>query len=188
MSTLKELCAKYKKGDWPDRDSTHSYIDVYEDILAPYRNEAKNILEIGLMSGESLRMWVEYFSGKVCGIDCDIKPIGGMADLTQAIADGLNISIGDAADPKTIKQFFNGVKFDVVIEDASHNITQQLDIYKSVKPYLSKDSIYIIEDVQDLDATRYIFEQIDREKNVTILDLRENKGRYDDVLILITDK
>jgi len=112
--TLHQLYDKYydPKTGWPDKGTTHSYIEVYEEILAPYRKTAKNILEIGLMSGESLRMWDEYFKGEVFGIDCSIKPIDGKADLTKAIEDGLYISIGDASDPVTIERYYKGLKFD----------------------------------------------------------------------------
>jgi hypothetical protein len=95
--TLQEIYLKHKRGDWPDKGSVHSYIEFYEEVLAPYRRKAKNILEIGLMSGESLRMWSEYFTGTVYGIDCDLKPVNGLADLSGAIAEGYNIVIGDAS-------------------------------------------------------------------------------------------
>ena len=51
MKTLLEIYNKFydPKTGWPDRNTTHSYIEVYEEILAPYRKKAKNILEIGLM-------------------------------------------------------------------------------------------------------------------------------------------
>lgn len=185
MQTLKELCAKHKVGGWPDKGDVHSYLDVYEDVLAPYRHTAKNVLEIGLMSGESLRMWTDYFDGTVYGVDITVKPIDGMADLSSAIADGLNVRIGDASNPEDIKKYFKGVKFDVVIEDANHDIEQQLNIYKALRPYMSKGSIYIIEDVQDIDSTRELFEKIDDKKSVEILDRRSIKNRYDDVLVII---
>lgn len=188
MKTLQELYDIYKVGSWPDKGSVHSYIEVYEEILSPYRADAKNVLEIGLMSGESLRMWSEYFFGKVYGMDCDIKPIGGMADLTHTIAAGYNVIIGDAANPFDVAKHFLGMKLDVVIEDANHDFKQQLDIYGNMKPYLSKGGIYIIEDVQDIDKTGQYFERIDSEKEITILDRRHVKGRYDDVLVIIKDK
>jgi cephalosporin hydroxylase len=188
IKTLHELCDKHKIGLWPDKGDVHSYLDVYAEIFAPYREKAKNILEIGLMSGESLRMWSDYFSGKVYGMDCDIKPIGGLADLSECISEGYNVKIGDATNPSIIKEFFEGIKFDVIIEDAGHGIDQQLTIYEVFKPYLSKGSIYVIEDVQDIDASRESLENIDSNKNVVVLDQRSIKNRYDDVLILITDK
>lgn len=188
MKTLREIYNKHKVVDWPDKGSVHSYIDVYEDVLIPYRGTAKNILEIGLMSGESLRMWDEYFSGDVYGVDCDIKPVNGLADLTKAISDGLRISIGNAESPTDISKFFNGIKFQVVIEDAGHHIEQQLKIYETIKPYLDKGSVYIIEDVQDIDSTRHLLENMDSDKDITVLDRRNIKNRYDDVLVIIKDK
>lgn len=186
MKTLNEICAKYKVGGWPDKGDVHSYLEVYSEVLAPYRESAKTVLEIGLMSGESLRMWTEYFSNaKVYGMDIDVKPIGGIADLSSAIADGYPICIGDAADPNTIAKFFTAFRFDVVIEDANHDIDQQLSIYRALRPYMAPSSIYIIEDVQDIDSTRDLFLNIDPGRHVEILDRRAIKGRYDDVLVII---
>ena len=186
MLSLKDICQKYKVGIWPDKDDVHSYLEVYEEILAPYRHTAKSILEIGLMSGESLRMWSEYFDGTVYGIDISVKPIDGMADLSKAIFEGYNIKIGDASNPDDVKKFFNKIKFDVVIEDASHNIEQQLQIYSVLKKYMGKDSIYIIEDVQDIDNTRSLFENMEGIKKIEIIDRRRIKNRYDDVLVIIS--
>lgn len=188
MSSLLELYNKHKVGDWPDKNSTHSYLPVYEEMLSPYRHTAKNILEIGLMSGESLRMFAEYFDGVVFGMDCTVTPFDGLADLTETIKDGYNVVIGDASNPDDVRKHFNTQKFDVIIEDANHNLAQQLEIYKTLKPYLNKGAIYIIEDIQDIDATREVFENIDPEKEVTILDRRQIKGRYDDVLVILKDK
>jgi hypothetical protein len=185
--TLHELYNKYKVGEWPDKGSVHSYIDYYAELFAPVRKSAKNILEIGLMSGESLRMWEDYFSGDVYGIDCTDTPVGGMADLRPMIAEmNHNIFIGDATDPETAKRFFSGIKFDVIIEDAQHTLEQQLAIYSVMKHYMAEGGIYVIEDVQDIDISRGTLQGIDPEKSVEIIDRRNIKGRYDDVLIVIT--
>lgn len=189
MRTLRELYNKHKRGDWPDKGSVHSYIEVYEEILYPYAHDDRNnILEIGLMSGESLRMWVEYFAGTVYGIDCDIKPISGLADLTQAIAEGMNISIGDASSKEVIEKFYKGIEFDVVIEDAGHELYQQLKIYETLRPYVAKGGIYIIEDIQNIDESRKFFDNIDIGRHVEIVDRRNVKNRYDDVIVIIRDK
>lgn len=187
--TLQQLYERHKKGDWPDKGSVHSYIEVYEQLLAPYRTTAKNILEIGLMSGESLRMWTDYFSGTVYGMDCSLTPLNGVADLRPIILEGRhNIVIGDASNPADIEKYLYGIKFDVVIEDANHDLDQQLAIYKNLKPYLSPGSVYIIEDVQNIDATKHYFLTMDLERIVLIRDRRSVKGRYDDVLVIIKDK
>jgi SAM-dependent methyltransferase len=172
-----------------DKGDVHDYISVYEKILAPYRDMAKNVLEIGLFNGASLLMWEKYFSGKVYGIDCSDQPHGGMADLRPLIAEGThNIFIGDAENELEVEAFFKDIKFDVVIEDAGHHVLQQLNIYKIIKPYLNKGSLYIIEDIQNIEETRNIFQRIDFEKEVEVVDRRHVNGRYDDVMVIIKDK
>lgn len=167
-----------------DKGSVHSYLPVYEEILAPYRTRAKNILEIGLFNGASLIMWEKYFSGIVYGVDCDVKPHGGMADLRPLIAAGTyNIFILDAEDPAQLEKHFKDIKFDVVLEDAGHHVEQQLRIYHNLKPYMNRNSLYVIEDVQSIDTTRHLFWPFGE-----IVDRRHILNRYDDVLILIRDK
>lgn len=187
--TLKEIFAKHQRGDWPDKGTVHSYLDIYEVIMEPYRYDSKNVLEIGLMSGESLRSWTEYFpNSNVYGIDCDLKPINGMADLTEAIHEGYKICLGDASNPTDVEKHFKGIKFDVIIEDGPHNIESQLKMYEVFKPYLAKGALYVVEDVQNIESTFHLFKNIDPDKEVSIIDLRHIKGRYDDILVIIKDK
>jgi hypothetical protein len=188
--TLQEIYEDLKsQGFETDKGSVHSYIEVYEEILSPYRETAKHILEIGVFQGNSLRMWSHYFKGTVYGVDCDIKPHGGLADLTGMIETGFyNIEIFDATNPELVKEHFGSIKFDVIVEDASHSIEQQVELYNLYKNYLTDNGIYIIEDIQDLDKDRNVFENLDNSKEITILDRRNIKNRYDDVLVIIKDK
>lgn len=189
METLKQICTKNTVNGWPDKDTVHSYIDVYEEILKPYRGKA-TILEIGLFSGQSLRMWEQYFDeGTVYGIDCSELPCGGLQDLRPMIAEGThNIIIMDGTSKEDIEKNFKGVKFDVIIDDGSHNIEHQLESYKHLKSHIAKGGTYIIEDIQDIEANKELFLNIDPKKNIEILDRRKIKNRYDDVLVIITDK
>lgn len=187
MNTLTEiyysLCAQ---GYCSDKGDIHSYIEVYEKLLEPYRNGS--ILEIGIFKGDSLRMWEQYFN-EAHGIDCSDQPHGGMADLREMIASGEhNIYIGDATSPEDADKFFKGMKFDVIIDDGSHALQHQLESYRVYSKYLKPNGIYIIEDIQDIESEREIFEAIDSDKQVTIIDNRQVKGRYDDILITIKDK
>ena len=111
-----------------DKGSVHSYIEHYERILAPYRETATNVLEIGLFNGASMLMWEKYFTkANIYGIDCIETPHNGLADLRPLIAEGNhNIIIGDATDDKFLKEHFNGKLIDVVIDDGNHNIMSQL--------------------------------------------------------------
>ena len=180
----------YAMGYETDKGSVHSYIPVYEELLAPYKETATKVLEIGLFKGNSLRMWEQYFTNaEVIGIDCDELPHGGLGDLRPIMAEaGHNIFIMDALDEEQVSKAFRNTLFDVVVEDAGHHLEQQIDLYKMYKPYLRKGAIYIIEDIQDIDATREQFENIDPDKKVTIIDNRKVRPRYDDVLVIIQDK
>lgn len=186
MKTLQqiwdELPLKTDKGD------IHSYLSVYEEILAPYRAAGGSVLEIGIFNGASLLLWEKYFSGQVYGIDCSDQPHGGLADLRPLInEDGHNIIIMDAENPADVENMVTG-KFSIIIEDAGHHLSQQLKMYDVWKHYLEENSLYIIEDIQDVDGTREIFEKIDPEKQVTIIDRRHINGRYDDCLVVISNK
>lgn len=184
MKSLQELFDKHRVDGWPDKDSIHSYGVVYEEILAPYRHTAKNILEIGLMSGQSLRMWTEYFSGKVYGMDCSLTPIDGLADLRPIIAEGkYNVIIGDATNSACIEQHFKDIKFDIVYDDGNHVTACQVQTFNLLKDKMAKGGLYIIEDPENLDQDRKVY--LSLHNNVEILDRRHIKGRFDDALILV---
>jgi len=184
--TLDQIYQKCRSGDFPDKGTVHSYIEVYESILAPYRETALNILEIGILGGASLKMWEQYFTGKVYGIDCTDQPLGGKFDLRPMIESGKhNIVIMDATNEEQIEKNFAGIKFDVIIDDGSHAVEHQLLSYFHFRKHLSLEGIYIIEDIQDIDNTRYAFETIDSKRTSLIVDRRHVKNRYDDVLAII---
>lgn len=192
MQSLEQIYNKVFETHWMDKNSSHSYLPIYEQLLASYRTTAKNILEIGLFGGGSLLMWEQYFAGNVHGIDCSETPHDGLADLRPMIAEGNHlISIFDATDAKEIKKHFEGITFDVIIEDAGHEINQQIEIYYNFKPYLKKGAIYIIEDIQDVDKMNADLKSgklliyLGEEKTLKIIDRRKIKGRYDDVLVVI---
>lgn len=188
MKTLAEIYENYKgPASYGDKGTIHSYIEVYEALLANYRLSSKTVLEIGIMSGHSLRMWEEYFpNAKVIGVDLSDRPLGGMADLRPIMAEGNhNIVLMDAVDPFQVKKNFGDCRFDVIIEDASHILEHQLGIYDNFKNLMVPDGLYIIEDVDKLDEVRPLFEKIDAARPVSILDRRPIKGRFDDVLVVI---
>lgn len=192
MESLQEIWQRLKEqGHETDKGSVHSYLPVYEKLLAPYREAALNVLEIGIFNGASIRMWAEYFTkANIYGIDCSETPHDGMADLKPLIIEILNsepydklfnthVCIFNAEDEKEVEKRFKGTKFDVIIEDAGHEINQQLNLYSIWKHYLAEGGIYIIEDVQDIDKDR------ERFGDGIVVDLRGMKHRYDDVLIIM---
>ena len=54
-----------------DKNTLHSYMDVYEKIFEKYRNDPVSMLEVGVASGGSLKLWKDFFKEGSCisGID-----------------------------------------------------------------------------------------------------------------------
>lgn len=169
-----------------DKGDVHSYIEVYEEILKPYRLKTGRVLEIGLFNGASLRLWEQYFiNSKVYGIDCSETPHDGLADLRPMIAEGThNIFIGDATKEADIDRCFVGIKWDIVFDDGNHNINSQLQTFEIFKNRMNKGGMIIIEDIENIDRDRRLFESLKGKFVGEIIDRRKVKKRFDDVLFI----
>ena len=160
-----------------DKGTAHSYIDMYETLLAPYR-DCTHVLEIGT-SVQSLHMWQEYFHrALVIGIDQNAVPIS-------------NTLVCDATNEEQMceeldRYFGEEDTLDVVIDDASHLLDDQIKTYKILQQYMSKRSIYVIEDVLCITNAQEIVRQIG--VTAEIIDLRHVKNRFDDILVAIWSK
>lgn len=179
MERLSDIYVKWNSKDGHgDKGTAHSYLEVYEKILENYRNKSVNLLEIGLAYGESLELWYGYLGkrARIYGIDIhdkEIKPY--MED------DRFKITIGDATQPNILDKFKRN-KFDIIIDDASHRLQDQIDTFNIFKPKMKKGGYYIIEDVNNIDDIKDKFLKL--HSMCSIVDNRHVKGRYDDVLII----
>jgi fibrillarin-like rRNA methylase len=177
MKSLNEIYSKYQSPEGHgDKGTAHTYIDEYEKLLKNYR-ENSTVLEIGICRGESIKMWDEYFiNSNVYGIDITDQYIKDLIAENK-----YNIIIGDACSENILKHL-NDLTFDVIIDDGSHLINDQINSFNVLKNKMKSNGIYIIEDVNNLDST------IDRYKelhnNVEIIDNRHIKNRIDDVLVI----
>jgi hypothetical protein len=177
MKTLNEIYLNYKSPEGHgDKGTAHTYIDEYEKLLDQYR-ENSTVLEIGICRGESLKMWNEYFiNSEVYGIDITDIYIKDLINENK-----YNIIIGNASSNDILNQL-SDLTFNVIIDDGSHLINDQINSFNILKNKMKPNGIYIIEDVNNLDST------IDRYKelhnNIDIIDNRRIKNRSDDVLII----
>lgn len=101
--------------------------------------EPTAILEIGVQSGGSLYMWRERFpSARVVGIDID--PDCGRAD-------GATVIIGDGHDPAFLQSVWDAHgPFDLVIDDGSHQVADQIRTFEAVIPLMAHGGLYACED------------------------------------------
>lgn len=192
MKTLADIYQKYclPENGISDKGTTHSYIEEYERLFAPFRQRQPiTMLEIGLCRGGSLRMWHEYFDrSAVHGIDISDAP-DGLPDLRRLIGEDLprmTVSIFDACEPIQVLKHIGNAKFDIIIEDASHDIDDSMAIYANFVHRLNPNGLYVIEDVVTIESTRGIVSDVVRPpRQFQVLDLRHKKNRWDDVLITI---
>jgi cephalosporin hydroxylase len=179
MLTLNEIYQNHQTPDGQgDKGTAHSYIEIYDQLLSPYRNNS-NILEIGIAGGYSLHMWSEYFTNSnIYGVDVSDEILTN----PKLKSEKFNVIHSDATKPEFLNQITD-MTFDIIIDDGSHLLEHQLESFKLLGSKVNVGGIYVIEDVAHLDK-----DMEDKFKslhnNCEIIDLRHIKGRYDDVLII----
>jgi cephalosporin hydroxylase len=174
LPNLSEIYKKYSH--LTDKGTTHSYINIYKNIFSPFVNKNINLLELGVGSGGSLLLWSEYFNKSIIyGIDIKECP-NIIKNHKSIIFHRINTEDKVAID----KEFF-GISFDIIIDDASHKVRNQLKSFNIFSPILKTGGIYIIEDVSPENIKH--FQNL--YNNIKIYDLIKNKNRYDDILIAI---
>lgn len=119
----------------------HNYLVYYWSHFRDIRLEVKSVLEIGVETGSSIRMWEEFFPNAIIyGID--INPA-----CKQFEGGRRRILIGDQSDPDFLLQLRQSAEpFDVIIDDGSHRIEHQLKTFELLFPTMSDHGVYVIED------------------------------------------
>jgi len=178
METLSSIYDRYSFPEGHgDKGTAHTYIDEYSKLLEPYRSNI-TFLEIGLSHGESIQMWSEYFEKtKIYGVDITDAHIRHLLNDPR-----FNIIIGDATKGNFIDYLPENIFFDVIIDDGSHRLNDQLSTFDLLKNKMNKGGLYIIEDVLHIDNTKSKFQSI--HDNCEIMDNRKIKNRHDDVLVV----
>jgi cephalosporin hydroxylase len=193
---LKDLINRKKS----DKDTVHSYIELYDKLLDRLKDTALNVIEIGISKGGSIKMWKDYFTrANVYGIDLtDYKKLdhkNGIDDVAIKYInnelikeDRINLFIGQSGyDKNFIDKKFKDIKFDFVIDDGPHTLQSMKDCINLYLPLLSENGILIIEDVQNI----LWFNELEKEtpeeykENIFYYDRRFIKGRYDDLVFVI---
>ena len=118
--------------------SHHLYTPIYERYIEPWRSRSKlTILEIGVATGSSLRMWSAYFpQARVIGLDVNEQCREVCRDNTQ-----IDVRIADATNTPQLEQF------DLIIDDGTHLAGHIAQTYRTHWPSLKPGGFYIIEDL-----------------------------------------
>ena len=128
-----------------DKGSTKwsGYFGVYEKHLSKFVGKAPRILEIGVLGGGSIELWLKYFGPGTEVVGVDINP-----ECKNYVYDGkVDIVMGDQGDPEFWDKFLvNERGFDIVIDDGSHVMHHQIITLNKLFPALYNGGVYICED------------------------------------------
>ena len=147
MTYLCDLARKYgtdKGGGHGER--CHNYTPIYYSLFEPIRHEVKAVLEIGINSGASLRMWRDFFpNANIIGIDNDRGCQIGEDRIVSFIADQYNVADLHQVIPAD-------AIFDIIIDDGAHQLRAWRNSFEALRRNVRPGGYYIIEDCLHLIA------------------------------------
>lgn len=117
-------------------DKTSSLIPFYDQLLGGLKNI--NLLEVGTSYGGSL----QYFGDKL--LDSKIYGID-LVEPTLELPPNVEFMVADQ-NSEDLDKVFDGVEFDVIIDDGSHRVNETRNTYNKLFPRLKSGGMYIIED------------------------------------------
>ncbi len=141
MNPLQEWMNNYTSG--PGVWKWSHYLDVYHRHLAPFRGKPVTIVEIGVYSGGSLRMWRDYLGETARVVGVDIQPA-----CRRYATEWAPVFIGDQGDRDFWAYFKTQVTpINIVVDDGSHDPNDQLTTFRELFPAISPGGVYICEDL-----------------------------------------
>ena len=125
----------------------HGFSNFYEKKLERYENKKINILEIGSYAGASAAAFIKYLpNSQVFCFDINISNF-------KYKSKNIHVFGVDINNEKKIQKILDKIfldhrfeKFDLIIDDGSHNLKDILIALKIFFKFLKKESLYIIED------------------------------------------
>lgn len=154
-----------------DKDTCHSYGFFYDRITE--ENRIRSVLEIGVFMGAGLAAWKMHNPAiEVLGVDKEC--LSKFPTIITTTPDYLSVV-------QHCRK--HQLQFDLIIDDGCHEEDSQILGLYCLREFLTPSGIYVIEDMQDQDP----IDRMSRVEGCTIIDLRQCKGRYDDVLAVWTN-
>jgi cephalosporin hydroxylase len=171
-----------------DKNTKHSYLPLYQKLLINKKETAKNVLEVGISKGGSIKLWNDFFTNaNVYGLD-----IIHSKYVWEEIKNKKKIILYTSTDAYNndffITNFLNkNIKFDFMLDDGPHTLESMIQFIKLYTNIMTDDGILIIEDVQSWDWIDLLKNEVpeDLKQYIKVYDLRSNKKRYDDIVFTI---
>jgi hypothetical protein len=149
---LCELALKHHtdKGGWHTLagDTCHNYTPIYHALFGQRRQDVRQVLEVGVNYGSSLRMWQEYFpNAEIFGFDIRPECLFQENRIRCFQADQAKPDLLRAAVAKT-----GGGPFDLIVDDGSHVRQHQVITANTLIRHLAEGGSFITEDLAGPEA------------------------------------
>jgi len=119
------------------------YFDIYHRHFARFIGRPLTVLEVGVYSGGSLAMWLNYF-----GPECRIYGVDILEQCREFEGGSARVLIGNQGDRGFWRQVREDVpNIDIIIDDGSHFPEHQIVTLEEVIPHLAAGGVYLCEDV-----------------------------------------
>jgi cephalosporin hydroxylase len=97
----------------------------------------------GYKPGASLRAWREFFpNATIYGVD--IQPDTQFSDEERIVT--MLCDTSDSDQVKKLMNTLNNEQFDIIIDDGSHILANQLKTLRNLYPFLKSGGFYVVED------------------------------------------
>lgn len=129
-----------------DKCTNHDYSAAYESLL-PNRKNVKMVMEVGVADGSCLLAWREVFpNATIVGMD--------IHHSDKAHGDRIEFHLGDQRSLEDCRRAAAGRQFDLIVEDATHNVTDNLVTLIYLWPFVKPGGLYVIEEFGNVGALR----------------------------------
>ena len=171
-----------------DKNTLHSYLPLYQKLLISKRETAKNVLEVGICFGGSIKLWNDFFiNANIYGLD-----IININKVWEGIKNNEKIILHTSTDAYNNDFFINNflnknITFDFLLDDGPHTLESMIQFIKLYSQIMKHDGILIIEDVQSWNWIEILKNEVpdNLKQFIKVYDLRPNKNRYDDIVFTI---
>lgn len=136
----------------------HCYCEVYGSFLSALRWTPVRLLEIGILGGDSLRMWAQFFThplSTIVGVDIHDRGFASEDPRIRTI-------YGDAGSAEFLQSLPG--PFSIVIDDGSHFWSHQIISFEMLWPQVAPGGFWICEDVHVIHSQQH------RDAHIHIID------------------
>lgn len=136
---FKNIFTKYGS----DKARPHTYQDIYSALFED-KDSVKNIIEMGVYRGGSLRAYSEIFNNaNIFGMDIDAYSLFDDERIKCFWADqASSSSIND------VRNRIGDVQFDLIVDDGCHMLAETVNTFQTMLPWLAVGGWFVVEDIK----------------------------------------